>query len=58
MSDGRKLGAVSGHQIYLGSYLEDAGEGVAPLVEVLLVVSGGIFSTVIVIVLVQFRPVY
>ena len=58
MSDGRKLGAVSGQLIYLGSYLEDAGEGVAPLVEVFLVVGGGgsIFSGVIVVVLVHSAP--
>merc|ERR1719499_2495963 len=57
MSDGRKLGAVSGQLLYLGSYLEDAGEGVAPLVEVLLVVGGGgIFSGVIVVVLVHSAP--
>ena len=41
----------------LASYLEDAGEGVAPLVEVFLVVGGGgIFSGVIVVVLVHSAP--
>ena len=56
MSDGRKLGAVSGQLIYLGSYLEDAGEGVAPLVEVLLVVGARVLSGVIVVVLVHSAP--
>ena len=41
----------------MASYLEDAGEGVGPLVEVLLVVGGGrIFSGVIVVVLVHSAP--
>ena len=40
----------------LASYLEDAGEGVAPLVEVLLVVSAGVLSGVIVVVLVHSAP--
>ena len=56
MSDGRKLRTVSGQLLYLGSYLEDAGEGVAPLVEVLLVLGGRVLSGVIVIVLVHSAP--
>ena len=56
MSDGRKLRAVSGQLFYLGSYLEDAGEGVAPLVEILLVVGARVFSGVIVVVLVHSAP--
>ena len=41
----------------LASYLEDAGEGVAPLVEVLLVVGGArVLSGVIVVVLVHSAP--
>ena len=41
----------------LASYLEDAGEGVAPLVEVLLVLGGArVLSGVIVVVLVHSAP--
>ena len=40
----------------LASYLEDAGEGVAPLVEVLLVVGARVLSGVIVVVLVHSAP--
>ena len=41
---------------YILAYLEDAGEGVAPLVEVLLVLGGRVLSGVIVIVLVHSAP--
>ena len=40
----------------LASYLEDAGEGVAPLVEVLLVVGARVLPGVIVVVLVHSAP--